>query len=78
MADTPPIPAPLIAGPAGYHGPGTDLGEDIRRGVVGRGPAPAPSPDRSREFGKGAGWGDRLRDGWHGLLRQPGSGPRGG
>ena len=58
--------------PVGYRGPGTDLGEDIRRGHVdaeraGPGGAQAPPPEHGLRSGA---WGERLRKGWRGLMRR--------
>lgn len=54
---------------AGYRGPGTDLGEDIRRGNVTReGERPA---DDAEEHGRPAGWGGRLRARWSAPRRAP-------
>ena len=66
----------------GYRGPGTDLGEDIRRGYVGRGlytrAAVGPGSRGSHEYDRAGGYGPgRYRDEWG---RGPTTGrfPRGG
>jgi hypothetical protein len=58
-----PLPGEDAAGPPGYRGPGTDLGEDIRRGHV-------PLPGARDPAGRSPrSWSERLREGWHGLWR---------
>jgi hypothetical protein len=64
-----PLPGEDPAGPPGYRGPGTDLGEDIRRGIV-----PLPGAEHAARRSSRS-WSARLREGWHGLWRdRPGPG----
>jgi hypothetical protein len=59
-------------GAFGYRGPGTDLGEDIRRGLIAREGDPAtsePAAHHAHEFAGPGAWGRRLREGWRSGLR---------
>ena len=83
------VPDGDFRGPSfGYRGPGTDLGEDIRRSYVGRsgyrGPRGQTYPPDHPWFHRPAGswrydapyrdWTGPLRNGWQGLRRGPGPG----